>query len=102
MFAFLNLILIIPHFSFECLNQIDKNENYIWPSYDKKILLEKIIPLVIQINGKKRLVIKVDRDIKEENIMDIIFKHENIKKYLENKEIKKKIFVPNRLINIII
>ena len=34
--------------------------------------------------------------------MDIIFKHENIKKYLENKEIKKKIFVPNRLINIII
>ncbi len=93
---------IIPHFSFECLNQIDKNKNYIWPSYDKKILLEKIIPLVVQINGKKRLVVKVDRDIKEENVIDIIFKHENIKKYLENKEIKKKIFVPNRLINIII
>ena len=94
------------HYKFEgnkeTLNQIDKNENYIWPSYDKKILLEKIIPLVVQINGKKRLVIKVDRDIKEDKVVDIIFKNENVKKYLENNEIKKKIFVPNRLINIII
>ena len=93
---------IIPHFSFECLKQIDKNNNHIWPSYDEKILLEKIIPFVIQINGKKRVVIKIDRDIKEDKVIDIISKDENIKKFLKNKEIKKKIFVPNRLINIII
>ena len=93
---------IIPHFAFECLKDIDTKEQINWPKYDKKYLIENIIPFVIQINGKKRDLIQIERNAKEEDVINIIYQQENIKKYLNNKGIKKKIFVPNRLINIII
>ena len=93
---------IIPHFAFECLKNLNTNEKLNWPKYDEKLLIENIIPFVIQINGKKRDLIKIERDAEEKEVMKIIYQQENINKYLNNKEIKKKIFVPNRLINIII
>ena len=93
---------IIPHFSLECLKKIDEKSIPIWPDYDEKLLIENIIPFVIQINGKKRLVMEVERNLSEDKILKIIFQSENIKKFLIDKEIKKKIFVVNRLINIIV
>ena len=51
---------------------------------------------------KKRDLIQIERNAKEEDVIKIIYQQENVKKYLNNKGIKKKIFVPNRLINIII
>ena len=93
---------IIPHFAFECLKDIDIKEQINWPKYDERYLVENIIPFVIQINGKKRDLIQIERNAKEEDVIKIIYQQENVKKYLNNKGIKKKIFVPNRLINIII
>jgi leucyl-tRNA synthetase len=93
---------IIPHFAYECLKNINVNEKLNWPKYDEGLLIENIVPFVIQINGKKRDLIQIERDSKEEDVIKIIYQQQNVKKYLNNKEIKKKIFVPNRLINIII
>jgi len=93
---------IIPHFSLECLKNIDEKAGLAWPDYDKELIIENIIPFVVQINGKKREVFEIERDLSEENILKIIFQNKNINKYLLNKTIKKKIFVSNRLINIII
>jgi leucyl-tRNA synthetase len=93
---------IIPHFSLECLKKIDEKSIPLWPDYDEKLLIENIIPFVIQINGKKRHVLEIERNLSEDKILEIIFQSENIKKFLINKEIKKKIFVVNRLINIIV
>ena len=93
---------IIPHFSLECLKNIDEKAGLTWPDYDKELIIENIIPFVVQINGKKREVFEIERDLSEENILKIIFQNKNINKYLLNKTIKKKIFVSNRLINIII
>ena len=73
-----------------------------WPDYDEELLVENIIPFVIQINGKKRYVLDVNRNISEEQILKIINQNSNISKFLENKEIKKKIFIANKLINIIV
>ena len=70
-------------------------------SFDEKIILEEIIPIVIQINGKKRGLIESKRDTSEEKLMQIISKDEKINKYIVDKIIKKKIFIPNKLINII-
>ena len=50
----------------------------------------------------KREILQIDRDLNEENIMDQINSSKNLEKYINNVTIKKKIFVPNRLINIII
>ena len=51
---------------------------------------------------KKRGLIKANRDISEEDIISLIKKNSEINKYIKNQEFKKKVFVPNKLINIII
>jgi leucyl-tRNA synthetase len=93
---------IIPHFSLECLKNIDEKASLTWPDYDKGLVIENIIPFVVQINGKKREVFEIKRDLSEESVLKIILQNKNINKYLLDKTIKKKIFVSNRLINIIV
>jgi len=91
----------IPHFSNECLNTI--NENQInWPEISKKDLIEEDINFVVQINGKKRAILKIKRDVVEKEILKIIKTNLEIEKFLKDQTIKKSIFVPNRLINIIL
>ena len=91
----------IPHFSNECLNTI--NENQInWPKISKKDLIEEDINFVVQINGKKRAILKIKRDVVEKEILKIIKTNLEIEKFLKDQTIKKSIFVPNRLINIIL
>ena len=53
-------------------------------------------------NGKKRAILKVKRDVVEKEILEIIRLNLEIKKFLKDQTIKKSIFVPNRLINIIL
>ena len=92
---------LIPHFSSECLNTI--NENQIkWPKISKKDLTEENINFVVQINGKKRGILKVKKDVVEKEILEIVKINLEIKKFLTDQTIKKSIFVPNRLINIIL
>jgi len=96
----ITMIPIIPHLANECLKRI----NYVvtgWPEYDETILVEDIIPYVIQIDGKKRAIIDAKRDILDEELFKIVQQNKNLEKYFSEKKIKKKIFVPNRLINII-
>jgi leucyl-tRNA synthetase len=91
----------IPHFSNECLNTI--NEDQIkWPKVSKGDLIEENINFVVQINGKKRAILKVKRDMLEKEILETIKLNQEIEKFINNQKIKKSIFVPNRLINIII
>ena len=93
---------VIPHFSNECLESINLNKKIIWPSYDEKLVVDEKIDFVIQINGKKRGILKVKRDIDETSLLNLIKESENLKKYVNAKTIKKKIFIKNRLINLII
>ncbi len=97
----ITMIPIIPHFAHETLEMINNDKKISWPKFDEKIILEEIIPIVIQINGKKRGLIESKRDTSEEKLMQIISKDEKINKYIVDKIIKKKIFIPNKLINII-
>ena len=91
----------IPHFSNECLNTV--NEDQIkWPKISKEDLIEEDINFVVQINGKKRAILKVKRDVVEKKILEIIKLNLEIEKFLKNQTIKKSIFIPNRLINIIL
>ncbi len=99
----LNLLTpFIPHFANECLNQIKEKEKSFWPVLDKKYLISKFANIVIQINGKKKDLIKTNMNISEDQLMKEIKKSDKINKYLVNTKIIKKIFVPNRLINLII
>jgi len=91
----------IPHFSNECLNTI--NESQIrWPKISKEDLIEGDINFVVQINGKKRAILNVKKDIVESDILEAIKLNQEIEKFFKDQKIKRVIFVPNRLINIII
>jgi len=96
------ILPIIPHFSNECLDILEKKYQPQWPSYNEKLLEEHEINIVIQINGKKRGLITTKKDRSEKQIFTLISENKNLYKYIENKKIKKNIFIKNKLINIII
>tara|TARA_B100000902_G_scaffold302544_1_gene290517 strand:+ start:6252 stop:8786 length:2535 start_codon:yes stop_codon:yes gene_type:complete len=93
---------VIPHFANECLEQIGENDAINWPTVNKELLIEKNINYVIQINGKKRGLIQGIIDLTEDELISQMTSNEELNKYIKNKKIKRKIFVPNKLINIII
>ena len=92
---------IIPHFSNECLELLDAKDLK-WPKYDSSLVKDEEINIVIQVNGKKRGLIKTTPNNTEENLFKIIKKEETLRKYFDNVEIKRKIYVKDKLINIII
>ena len=94
---------VIPHFSNECLMMIN-NDNLLlnWPKVDSNLLEDELVTFVIQINGKKRGLIVSSKDTLEVELIKLVENNDEINKYLVNKKVKKKIFVPNKLLNIIL
>tara|TARA_Y100001958_G_C21107685_1_gene455647 strand:- start:310 stop:1005 length:696 start_codon:yes stop_codon:yes gene_type:complete len=98
----ITLIPIIPHFSSECLVLIGGKGEINWPKINENMIKDEQINIVIQINGKKRSLIKTTRNIDEKELIELVYKDSILEKYLNGKEILKKIYVKNRLMNIII
>lgn len=72
-----------------------------WPKYDPELIKEKTITLVVQVNGKVRDKIEVEADILEDKAKELAISSEKVKKWIKDKKIKKVIFVPGKLINIV-
>ena len=92
---------IIPHFSYECLKLINA-KNISWPNYDESMLKKEIVNIVIQINGKKRGLLQTKPNISEENLFKLINKDATLTKYFKETSIKRKIYIQDKLMNIII
>ena len=75
-----------------------------WPKYDEKYLKEDNLTLAIQINGKVRgeITIESEKAKDKEFVIKEAQKNEKITKWFENKEIKKEIFVPGKLVNFVL
>ena len=58
--------------------------------------------IAIQINGKLRSEIEVEKDTEEDLIKSLAIKDKKIEKYIENQEIKKIIYVPGKILNIVV
>ena len=93
---------LIPHFTSECLKDLNIIDQQKWPLVDKKLLTSNNVNIVIQINGKKRSIFNTIKDISEQNLIKNIKKDEKIDKLLKNKEIIRSIFIKNKIINLII
>ncbi|MBL7142256.1 MAG: leucine--tRNA ligase [Candidatus Pacebacteria bacterium] len=108
--SYYSLFLVIlapfaPHITEELWGQLgnkDSIHKQSWPKYDKKLIKDDMITLVVQVNGRVRDKIEVEADISEEKAKELAISSQNVKKWVQNKEIKKVIFVPRRLINIVI
>ena len=95
------MLPITPHLSHECLSLLNCNDFSKWPKIDKANVKEEI-KLAVQINGKTRDILQIKKDLNVEEIKDLILKISKAKKYIENRMIKKTIFVKNKIINYLI
>jgi len=73
-----------------------------WPEYDEKLIVDKKVKIVIQINGKMRDSIEVNKDIAQDALEEKIMSLKKISSYLEGQKIKKVIYIDNKLINFVI
>ncbi|MFH1346689.1 MAG: class I tRNA ligase family protein [Spirochaetota bacterium] len=73
-----------------------------WPEYDPKLIKEESFELIIQINGKVRDKISVSAGISKKEAENIAFASKKVKMWLKDDRVKKVIFVPNKLINIVV
>ena len=94
-----------PHISSELWMQLG-NEDFIeksgWPKWNEEFLKSDEIQFIVQVNGKLRGKIKVAVGAEKDEILTLAKNEDNVSKFLQDKEIVKEIFVPNKLINFVI
>ncbi len=72
-----------------------------WPGYDEAALVRSVIEIVVQVNGKLRDRLTIDKDADEEAVKAAAFDSAKIKEHTDGKTIRKIIFVPGKLLNIV-
>ncbi len=107
--AFSNLIIMlspfVPHFAEELWQRLGNKESIFkaqWPKYDPHMLIEEVVTIVIQVNGKVRSKIDVPADISEDKLKELVLADAKLKPWLQDKPLKNFILVPRRLINLVI
>src|SRR3989344_3293170 len=94
-----------PHIAEELWSMLGEKKsinNSLWPKWDANFIKDNEIKIVIQINGKLRAEIVIQAEEKEEDVKHRVFNNETVLKHTAGKDIKKVIYVKNRLINIVI
>ena len=95
---------ICPFIGEEIWNMLG-HENLItfesWPTYDESKLVLDTVKVSVQVNGKLRDVLEVNKEISEEEIKELAFSSEKVKAFTDNKEIKKIIYVKGKILNIV-
>ena len=95
---------IIPHVGEEMWEKLGYNDTIAfepWPTYDESKLKKDTVKMAVSVNGKLRATIEVPLDLSEEELKEIAFNEEGVKRHTEGKEIKKVIIVKNKIINIV-
>jgi len=99
------LVPFAPHISSELWQQLG-NDDFIeksgWPKWNEELLKADEIQIIVQVNGKLRGKIKVSPSASEDQILDLVKSEENVVKHLAGKQIVKEIFVPNKIINLVV
>jgi len=73
-----------------------------WPQYDPKMLIDVTVTIIIQVNGKVRSKLDVPQDISEKKVREMALCDDKVKPWIEGKAIKNIIFVPKKLLSIVI
>ena len=96
------MIPLTPHLAYECLTNLNCREINDWPEINSSFLDKIKIALVVQVNGKTRDVIKVNKNLEEREVNKLITNTSKAYKHLADKKVKKTIFVKNKIINYIV
>lgn len=95
----------VPHYCSE-LWEIIGNEtelfNESWVEYKEELTISDELVIAVQVNGKVRGTLEVDRETSKNELEKLALNHENVIKHIEGKEVKKIITVPGKIVNIVI
>jgi leucyl-tRNA synthetase len=95
----------MPHISEELWNRLGKPysiHQQSWPQWDDDLAAEEVFELVAQVNGRVRDRLTVPVDIGEEEARERVLASENIQRHLGGKEPVKVIYVPGKLVNVVV
>ena len=73
-----------------------------WPTYEEDKLVVSTIEIAVQVNGKVRGRLSINKDQEAESVKQQALELENVKAHTDGKEVKKIIYVPNKIVNIVI
>ena len=96
---------ITPHICFElwkALGNESNIDNAEWVKADEAAMVEDEKLIVVQVNGKVRGKVTVAADADEETVKTVAFADENVKKFTDNTQIVKVIYVPGKLLNVVV
>jgi leucyl-tRNA synthetase len=99
------LACFAPHFAEEMWEKIGNKPSVLkeeWPKYSEEKTKEEQVSVVIQVNGKVRDTVKVNQGATEEEVKPVSLESEKVKKWVKKEDIKKTIFVKDKLINFVI
>ncbi|HSM17200.1 MAG TPA: leucine--tRNA ligase [Gemmatimonadales bacterium] len=94
-----------PHFAEECWERLGHDRSIFfasWPTWDAALLVEDNIEVVVQVNGRTRSTVRVRREADEGVVLAAAMADDKTARHLEGKTIRKRIYVPNRLINLVV
>lgn len=95
-----------PHISEELWEKLGQSGSVVkdvsYPEFEEKYLTESVINYPVSINGKMRVKIDLAADISQEDAKEQVMANEVVQKWLEGKELRKFIFVPGRIVNIVV
>jgi leucyl-tRNA synthetase len=95
----------VPHFAAELWAELGHGESLEeagWPGYDAEATVDEEITVVVQVNGKLRSKLTVAPDIEEEAAKAAALADEKVKPFLEGKTVRKVVYVPGKLVNIVV
>ena len=96
---------ITPHICFELWKALGNESNIDhaeWVKADEAAMVEDEKLIVVQVNGKVRGKVTVSADTDEETVKTVAFADENVKKFTDNTQIVKVIYVPGKLLNVVV
>jgi leucyl-tRNA synthetase len=104
-----NFLLLLspfaPHISEELWHQLGNKESILkqaWPKFDPALIAEEEIVIPIQVNGKLRETITIPADLNEEGIKQKALASEKVKSFTAGKQIVKTIYIPGKLLNLVV
>jgi leucyl-tRNA synthetase len=95
---------IMPHLAEELWSHFHESDTITyqpWPKYDESALQSSTIEMMVQVNGKLRAKLQVEKDSDRDTLQKLALANEHVKKFVDGKDIKRVIVVPNKIINIV-
>ncbi len=94
-----------PHFAEENWERLGHDSSIFdatWPSWDERLTVEDSVEIAVQVNGKTRSKVSVPRGAEQGAVVAAAQEDAAVRRFTDGKEVRKVVYVPNRLLNLVV